>query len=229
MKNLILLTAMLLSSVSVYATCVPPVGGKDNPCECAYPVFENGSLKCGPTYCPSGTTCMSNGACCSEPNNARTQCCDEKGNGVANDDTCCPALETAGCETEVDTTTGCSVCKMDFTEICEAASGSIRTANNGDVYCRSKDAMNWSDAQSWCSSNGMVSPTIYEMCPGFDGTTGSGTCPNLANIEGSGDAWSSTLAGSDKAYSATLSGGSVYTTSVSYRTELAIMVGFCRL
>ena len=137
----------LFLSSEAYCACMPPI----TRCECAFPEFKNGVLSCGPTYCPSGTTCMpmgscckndkvcgselfpsccsdtescmSDGSCCTTPNQAKTQCCDTNGNGVANDDTCCPALETEGCETEVDTTTGCNKCKTSCTSDSDCSSG----------------------------------------------------------------------------------------------------------
>ena len=146
----------LFLSSEVYCACMPPI----TRCECAFPEFKNGVLSCGPTYCPSGTTCMpmgscckndkvcgselfpsccsdtescmSDGSCCTTPNQAKTQCCDTNGNGVANDDTCCPALETEGCETEVDETTGCSKCKTSCTGVSNCSG-----QTNGTVCCTS--------------------------------------------------------------------------------------------
>ena len=104
MKNLILLTAMLLSSVSVYATCYPTWGTKENPCECAYPILDSdGKVSCGPTYCPTDTVCMPNGACCKSGKECGTssdkKCCSDTETCI-NGTTCCsedkPYLDTNG-------------------------------------------------------------------------------------------------------------------------------------
>ena len=99
---------LFLSSEAYSASrCTPDFVPK---CNCAFPVYDGTTLSCGSSYC-GDKTCMPDGSCCTTLNQAKTQCCDTNGNGVANDGTCCPALETEGCETEVDTTTGCNVCK----------------------------------------------------------------------------------------------------------------------
>ena len=113
MKKILLLTVAMLSATTAYSACTPPIGK----CDCAFPKFENGALTCGESYCKE-KTCMPNGSCCTTPNNTKTECCDNYNNGVAKDGTCCPALETAGCETEVDTETGCYVCKKQATLTC---------------------------------------------------------------------------------------------------------------
>lgn len=79
-------TFSLISTAN--ATCNPPIGK----CECAYPIIENGSLKCNPqSYCPSDTECMPDGSCCPEANFCQ----------VGNSKYCCAENETC------DTNNGC--------------------------------------------------------------------------------------------------------------------------
>ena len=194
MKNKLLLACIIgfMSITSVYAACYPTWGTKDKPCECAYPILDsNGSISCGTSYCGI-KKCMKDGSCCETPNNARTECCDKKGNGVANDDTCCPALESPDCETETDNATGCLQCKDDGT--CANGEGiKIQTVGSG-TFCVTLDSMTWYDAKSWCEKHDMTMPTIYDMCPNFDGNIGGGKCPEMNLTDGSGgDYWSATL------------------------------------
>ena len=106
MKKILLLTVAMLSATTAYSACTPPIGK----CDCAFPKFENGALTCGESYCKE-KTCMPNGSCCTTPNKTKTECCDNYNNGVAKDGSCCPSLLPSDCETEVDETTGCNVCK----------------------------------------------------------------------------------------------------------------------
>ena len=156
----------LSSEVYSASSCTPDFVPK---CKCQFPVYDGKELKCGDDYCAKkGKTCMNNGSCCTTPNQAKTQCCDTNGNGVANDDTCCPALETEGCETEVDTTTGCKVCKekgSTIEEKCQEAGGTMSGS-----FCRSKVSMDWNDAGPWCLKYGMELISVLDGCPDFDAT-----------------------------------------------------------
>ena len=49
--------------------------------------------------------------------------------------------------------------------------------------------MTWYEAEEWCLTNGMTMPTIYEMCPSWDGSF-AGACPKLGN--GDKYVWSAT-------------------------------------
>ncbi len=79
--------------------------------------------------------------------------------------------------------------------------GSIVTGlTNGHEYCVSNNAMNWWSAYTWCEAQGRRMPTIYEMCPDWDGSLRDGggpTCTNLDKIYK--DGWSSTAVGTNQA------------------------------
>lgn len=113
MKKIILLMTALLSSTSVYAMCTP-TGVNIEKCECAHPIIENGILTCGPTYCPTGTTCMPLGNCCQTEKvcgSSSTECCKDD-EVCVNKTTCCPAekpyLDTNGNCVECTSDTHCS-------------------------------------------------------------------------------------------------------------------------
>ena len=74
---------------------------------------------------------MDDGSCCTTPNQGKTECCDKYNNGVAKDGSCCPALETAGCETETDETTGCTICKVERVENCSGKEVGTLCSDNG--------------------------------------------------------------------------------------------------
>ena len=63
-------------------------------------------------------------------------------------------------------------------------------------FCKSNVQMNWWSAAAWCKANGLQLATMYEMCPNWDGNTGSGKCPELKG-KGSGYAWSATVSGNE--------------------------------
>lgn len=156
MKKSILLTTILLSSLHVYAsTCTPPNPPK---CECAYPIFKDGFLDCGESYC-GDKKCMPDGSCCTTPNRLKTECCDEKGNDVATDGTCCPALDKSDCETEIDTLTGCKVCKS----ICEV--DQVPCVLGSDSWCcdagNSCGAVGQCCEGGYCCSNGEKPYTYF--------------------------------------------------------------------
>ena len=86
--------------------------------------------------------------------------------------------------------------------------GTEITNTAGTTFCKSNVTMNWWSAAAWCKANKMQLATMYEMCPSWDGNTGSNKCPEL-NGKGSGDAWSATASGSDYAFIVYLSNGDV--------------------
>ena len=153
MKKILLLTVGLFSISTAYSMCVPSNLPR---CNCAFPKFENGTLSCGEDYCKKvGKTCMDDGSCCKTLDDEGSNCCDKTGKnketglccevltqadcstGIIDNQTtgckeCCPPLETAGCETEVDTETGCTVCKV--AEIsCET--NQVPCSNGTDTWC----------------------------------------------------------------------------------------------
>ena len=164
---------------------MPPVGTADNPCQCQHPIIDsNGKIACGEDYCAkNGKKCMKNGSCCNIPNEARTECCDQKGNGIAKDDTCCPALTEENCKTEIDTTTGCLKCVEDDGR-CANGEGYVVFAGNGDKYCLNSVSSPSTEHQSqWCLEHSMSMPTIYELCLVTEETLKkSNNCTNVDNI-----------------------------------------------
>ena len=94
-----------------------------------------------------------------------------------------------------------------------ACNGGTEITNTaGTTFCKSNVEMNWWSAAAWCKENGLQLATMYEMCPSWDGNTGSGKCPEL-NGKGSGYAWSATASGSEYAFDVSLSRGNVSSTN----------------
>ena len=90
--------------------------------------------------------------------------------------------------------------------------GTEITNTAGTTFCKSNVSMNWWSAAAWCKGNKLQLATMYEMCPNWDGNTGSGKCPELKG-KGSGYAWSATASGSEYAFHVDLSSGGVYNSS----------------
>ena len=80
-------------------------------------------------------------------------------------------------------------------ETCE--SGKLVTGNNGHVYCQSNNTMNWWSAYTWCEAQGRHLATMYELCPDWDGSTGS-KCTNYNAFDSAG--WTSTASQDNKAF-----------------------------
>ena len=76
--------------------------------------------------------------------------------------------------------------------------GSLATGENGHEYCQSNSKMNWWSAYTWCQAQGRHLATMYEMCPDWDGSTGS----KCANRNGSFNdvSWTSTAFQGNKAF-----------------------------
>ena len=191
MQKKILLTSLIgLCSVSMAnAVCTPPTTLK---CECAHPIVNSeGKLACGTSYC-GDKKCMPDGSCCPEANFCQ----------VGNDKYCCSEGQTC------DTASGCVDAKENIETLCANAGGTIITASSG-TFCQSNYDMIWSNAEAWCLDNGMTMPTIYEMCPSWDGNMGSGKCPEL-NGKGGRHAWSATIDDSKYAFNVHLPDGTLY-------------------
>ena len=94
-----------------------------------------------------------------------------------------------------------------------ACNGGTEVTNTaGTTFCKSNVAMNWWSAAAWCKENGLHLATMYEMCPNWDGNTGSGKCPELKGKgDGSATAWSATASGSERTFYVILSNGLVNT------------------
>ena len=50
--------------------------------------------------------------------------------------------------------------------------GSLASGENGHEYCRSNLPMNWWSAYAWCEAQGRHMPSMYELCPDWDGSIG---------------------------------------------------------
>ena len=159
MKKIILFTTVLLSSIDAYAVCTPPTTLK---CECAHPIIENGVLACGSSYC-GDKKCMPDGSCCE----SEKYCESSVGKQCCSDGQTC------------DSTNGCKDAK-DIESLCANATGLygpgyIVTSKSG-TFCSSYNGMDWYSAEEWCQTNGMTMPSIYEICPSWDGNLAS-PCP----------------------------------------------------
>ena len=80
------------------------------------------------------------------------------------------------------------------------------TLSDDGKFCISNIVLNWWSASNWCKANGRHLATIYEVCPGWDGNTGSRKCPVIASSISS-SAWTATASGSDYAFIVHLSSG----------------------
>ena len=117
-----------------------------------------------------------------------------------------------------------------FLTICLTAmlSGSAFAACNGGTeasgFCISSIQLNWWSAANWCRANGMHLATMYEACPDWDGTSGSGyPCPISGSSIGSSDhAWTATASGDGYAYFVNPVSGYVSTLSRSYPGAYAL-------
>ena len=206
MQKKILLTSLIgLCSVSMAnAVCTPPTTLK---CDCQHPIIENGVLVCGPSYC-GDKKCMPDGSCCPEANFCQ----------VGNSKYCCTENQTC------DTSTGCIEKKADIETLCANAEGTIVTASSG-TFCMSKKNMTWYEAEEWCKNNGMMMPTMYEMCPGWDGISGSEKCPLNRNIT-EREVWSASVYSNDDEYAFVVSTyyGDVFT---NHRSLMGGYNAFC--
>ena len=130
------LVKMLLAFVSsltlistANAACTPlGAGSKNEPCECALPVFENGRIKCGPSYCGE-KRCMPNGSCCEVERYCEST---EKGKQCCSENQECYAVE--GCLVCIENTIKgtCGVCQnekwVDDSDLCSAC----KTCSDGE-------------------------------------------------------------------------------------------------
>ena len=109
---------------------------------------------------------------------------------------------------------------MSITPSYAACNGGTEVTNTaGTTFCKSNVGMNWWSAYAWCRANGRTLATMYEMCPSWDGNTGSGKCPEL---NGNSDyAWSATASGSEYAFYINLSTG--YVNAISRNSTTAAL------
>ena len=57
--------------------------------------------------------------------------------------------------------------------------GSLFTGVNGHEYCASNSKMNWWSAYTWCKAQGMKMPSLYDLCPTWDGAFNSEQCEKI--------------------------------------------------
>ena len=55
---------------------------------------------------------------------------------------------------------------------CANGAGTVVTAKDGHEYCMSGRDYNWWSAYAWCEAQGRRMPSIYELCPDWDGSIG---------------------------------------------------------
>ncbi len=74
-----------------------------------------------------------------------------------------------------------------------------------DRFCISNVSLNWWSAALWCKAQGMTLATIYDVCPDWDGNTGTNKCGKTYDYSGS--CWTSTASGTERAFFITPSSG----------------------
>ena len=62
------------------------------------------------------------------------------------------------------------------TPVHAACEGGTEYTVDGNTFCISNIKLNWWSAANWCKANGRHLATMYEVCPDWDGNTGSGKC-----------------------------------------------------
>lgn len=95
-------------------------------------------------------------------------------------------------------------------------------------YCRSNKLMNWWSAYNWCKSNSMRMPTIYDICPSWDGNKGY-KCSEMAFGTGQLYGWTTTAEGEDSAYIINFDAGQVSSpNSDNYRSRTERAHALCK-
>ena len=61
---------------------------------------------------------------------------------------------------------------------CEGGS-TVTGLTNGHEYCASNSKMNWWSAYTWCKAQGMKMPSLYDLCPTWDGAFNSDQCEKI--------------------------------------------------
>ena len=122
----------------------------------------------------------------------------------------------------------CLVGLLSMTSAYAKCDGGTEVTNSvGTRFCMGNVDLNWWSAFAWCKANSRTLATIYEMCPSWDGTTGT-TCSEINNLtSGYTSAWTATVSGSANAYIVSLKGGSVHTDNRD-ENRTAGRVAFCR-
>lgn len=167
MKKKLLLTGLIsLYSIGMAnAICTSPATLK---CQCQHPIINSeGKLACGTSYC-GDKQCMPDGSCCETE-----KYCNSSGQGKQ----CCST------EQSCDTTKGCVEKKADIETLCSEAGGRILLESSG-TFCFIYNEVNWDDAKELCQKYGMTMPTIYEMCPSWNGEPDLNACPEMGLFDG---------------------------------------------
>lgn len=95
----------------------------------------------------------------------------------------------------------CLIGVLSITSAYAKCDGGTQITNSaGTTFCKSNVTMNWWSSLVWCKANGMHLASMYELCPTWDGTSGSGKCAELSGEEFSGLVWTATASGDYQAY-----------------------------
>ena len=171
MQKIVLLTSLIgLCSISMANAMCTPTGVNIEKCECAHPIIENGHLACGPTYCPTGTTCMPLGNCCKTEKvcgSLSTECCKD-------DETC---IDGISCCTDdkpyLDANGNCVECTTN--EHCMQTTDSCGICSNGT--CVASDAK--CPQTMYCDENfACMCDVGYTTCSDSECCSSSQTCVN---------------------------------------------------
>ena len=111
-------------------------------------------------------------------------------------------------------------------DTCTDSSGAILTGVNEHNYCLGTKDMNWWTAYAWCEGQGRHLATMYELCPDWDGSTGTYKCANISVPEYSSNSniafWSSTASGDRRGFYAFATQGGRIDTDVRNSVRKAI-------
>ena len=83
------------------------------------------------------------------------------------------------------------------------------TLSDDGQFCLSNIDLNWWSAANWCKANGMHLPTMYEVCPDWNGNTGEGLCSPIAGFRSGLYGWTATVRESGVVFGVNLASGRV--------------------
>ena len=86
--------------------------------------------------------------------------------------------------------------------IVSSAYGACENGISAGSFCIGPKPINWWSAFSWCKANNMELASMYDICPEWDGNTGSEKCPILnAQLASSGACvWTTTVSGENEVF-----------------------------
>ncbi len=91
-------------------------------------------------------------------------------------------------------------------------------------YCYSGIDLNWWSAQAWCEANGRTLASIYDICPNWNGSSGSArACGYTDSSFGTIFFWTSTAVGTSEAVMVVLNDG-----WTKFESRGTPHVAFCR-